>query len=336
MFKNRTILITGGTGSFGKYFLKKILSKFKPKKIIVYSRDELKQYEMEKEINHKNVRFFLGDVRDRNRLEIAMKNVDFVVHAAALKHVPAAEYNPIEFVKTNINGAENVIYAAMKNKVKKVIALSTDKAANPINLYGATKLVSDKLFVSANNFLASAETKFSVVRYGNVVGSRGSIVPLFKKLIIEKSKFLPITDKRMTRFWITLDEGVNFVLKSFQRMYGGETFIPKIPSIKITNLAKAMAPNLKIKHIGIRPGEKLHEIMCAKDDSHLTYNFKDHFVIYPTTKISNKIVYGINKLGEKGKTVGEGFEYSSETNPNFLNISEIIDYNEKSKKNNPI
>jgi UDP-N-acetylglucosamine 4,6-dehydratase len=278
----------------------------------------------------------LGDIRDRNRLEIAMKNVDYVVHAAALKHVPAAEYNPIEFIKTNINGAENIIYAAMMNNVKKVIALSTDKAANPINLYGATKLVSDKLFVSANNFLASSDTKFSVVRYGNVVGSRGSVVPFYKKLISEKSNFLPITDKRMTRFWITLDEGVEFVLKNFQRMNGGEIFIPKIPSVQIINLAKAMGPNLKIKYIGIRPGEKLHEIMCAKDDSHLTYNFKDHYVVYPTTKNSRKIIYGKNKLGEKGKPVNEGFEYSSETNPNFLDISEIIDYNEKSKKNNPI
>jgi UDP-N-acetylglucosamine 4,6-dehydratase len=336
MFKNSTILITGGTGSFGKYFTKKILTKFNPKKVIIFSRDELKQYEMEKEINQKNVRFFLGDIRDRNRLEIAMKNVDYVVHAAALKHVPAAEYNPIEFIKTNINGAENIIYAAMMNNVKKVIALSTDKAANPINLYGATKLVSDKLFVSANNFLASSDTKFSVVRYGNVVGSRGSVVPFYKKLISEKSNFLPITDKRMTRFWITLDEGVEFVLKNFQRMNGGEIFIPKIPSVQIINLAKAMGPNLKIKYIGIRPGEKLHEIMCAKDDSHLTYNFKDHYVVYPTTKNSRKIIYGKNKLGEKGKPVNEGFEYSSETNPNFLDISEIIDYNEKSKKNNPI
>ena len=336
MFKNSTILITGGPGSFGKYFTKKILTKFNPKKVIIFSRDELKQYEMEKEINQKNVRFFLGDIRDRNRLEIAMKNVDYVVHAAALKHVPAAEYNPIEFIKTNINGAENIIYAAMMNNVKKVIALSTDKAANPINLYGATKLVSDKLFVSANNFLASSDTKFSVVRYGNVVGSRGSVVPFYKKLISEKSNFLPITDKRMTRFWITLDEGVEFVLKNFQRMNGGEIFIPKIPSVQIINLAKAMGPNLKIKYIGIRPGEKLHEIMCAKDDSHLTYNFKDHYVVYPTTKNSRKIIYGKNKLGEKGKPVNEGFEYSSETNPNFLDISEIIDYNEKSKKNNPI
>ena len=255
MFDKSTILVTGGTGSFGSLFIRRILENYKPKKVIVFSRDELKQYEMEKDLNHKKLRFFLGDVRDLQRLEIAMKNVDFVVHAAALKHVPAAEYNPVEFVKTNVNGAENIIYAAMKNKVKKVIALSTDKAANPINLYGATKLVSDKLFVSANNFLGSDETRFSVVRYGNVVGSRGSIVPYFKKLISEKSSFLPITDKRMTRFWITLDHGVDFVLKSFQRMHGGEVFIPKIPSIQIINLAKAMAPNLKIKFIGIRPGE---------------------------------------------------------------------------------
>jgi UDP-N-acetylglucosamine 4,6-dehydratase len=330
MFNKSTILVTGGTGSFGRRFVQTILSKYSPKKVIIYSRDELKQYEMENDFKHKNLRFFLGDVRDRFRLEIAMKNVDFVVHAAALKHVPAAEYNPIEFVKTNINGAENIIYAAMKNNVKKVIALSTDKSANPINLYGATKLVSDKLFISANNFLASGETKFSVVRYGNVVGSRGSIVPHFKKLINEKSEFLPITDKRMTRFWITLDEGVNFVLKSFQRMNGGEIFIPKIPSIQIINLAKAMAPNLKIKYIGIRPGEKLHEIMCAKDDSHLTYNFKDHLVIYPATKISSKIIYGKNKLNEKGKIVRESFEYSSETNSHFLTMPEIADYNERS------
>ena len=327
MFDKSTILVTGGTGSFGSLFIRRILENYKPKKVIVFSRDELKQYEMEKDLNHKKLRFFLGDVRDLQRLEIAMKNVDFVVHAAALKHVPAAEYNPVEFVKTNVNGAENIIYAAMKNKVKKVIALSTDKAANPINLYGATKLVSDKLFVSANNFLGSDETRFSVVRYGNVVGSRGSIVPYFKKLISEKSSFLPITDKRMTRFWITLDHGVDFVLKSFQRMHGGEVFIPKIPSIQIINLAKAMAPNLKIKFIGIRPGEKLHEIMCAKDDSHLTYNFKDHYVIYPSTKISSRIVFGLNNLNEKGKIVEQGFEYSSETNPHFLTMPELLNYN---------
>jgi UDP-N-acetylglucosamine 4,6-dehydratase len=336
MFNNSTILITGGTGSFGKSFLKKILKSYNPKKVIIYSRDELKQYELQNRIKHKSLRFFLGDVRDLQRLEIALKNVDFVIHAAALKHVPAAEYNPVEFIKTNINGAENIIYASMKNKVKKVIALSTDKAANPINLYGATKLVSDKLFVSANSFLGTKETKFSVVRYGNVVGSRGSVVPFFKKLISEKSNFLPITEKKMTRFWITLDQGVKFVLKSFERMNGGEIFIPKIPSIHIIELAKAMAPNLKIKYIGIRPGEKLHEIMCAKDESHNTYDFKDHFVIYPMSKISSKILYGKNNLNEKGKPVEKDFEYSSEKNSHFLKISEILDYNESFEKNNTL
>jgi UDP-N-acetylglucosamine 4,6-dehydratase len=285
---------------------------------------------MENNIKDKRLRFFLGDVRDLLRLEIAMRNVDFVVHAAALKHVPAAEYNPIEFVKTNVNGAENIILAAMRNKVKKVIALSTDKAANPINLYGATKLVSDKLFVSANNFLGSDETRFSVVRYGNVVGSRGSIVPFFKKLIAEKSDFLPITDKKMTRFSISLNEGVHFVLESFKRMNGGEIFIPKIPSIKIIDLAKAMAPNIKIKLIGIRPGEKLHEIMCAKDDSHLTYDFKDHYVIYPSTKASSRNVYGLNNLNVKGKIVEPGFEYSSETNSHFLTIPELLNSSQHS------
>ncbi len=328
MFNNSTILITGGTGSFGNHFIRKILKKYNPKKVIIFSRDELKQYEMQNDIKDKRLRFFLGDVRDLPRLEIAMKNVDFVVHAAALKHVSAAEYNPIEFVKTNITGAENIIYAATRNKVKKVIALSTDKAANPINLYGATKLVSDKLFVSANSFLGSDETKFSVVRYGNVVGSRGSVVPLFNKLINKKTNYLPITDKRMTRFWITLDEGVDFVFKSFQRMNGAEIFIPKIPSIKIIDLAKAMAPNIKIKYIGIRPGEKLHEVMCPKDDAHLTYNFKDHYVIYPSTKISARIVYGVNKLKEKGKIVKTEFEYSSETNPHFLKVPELLKYNQ--------
>ena len=330
MFNKSTILITGGTGSFGTRFIHKILKDYNPKKVIIFSRDELKQYDMQNDIKDKRLRFFLGDVRDLLRLEIAMKNVDYVVHAAALKHVSAAEYNPIEFVKTNIKGAENIIYAATKNKVKKVVALSTDKAANPINLYGATKLVSDKLFVSANSFLGSNETRFSVVRYGNVVGSRGSVVPLFEKLIDEKSKFLPITDKRMTRFWISLDEGVDFVFKSFARMNGGEIFIPKIPSIKIIDLAKAMAPNLKVKFVGIRPGEKLHEIMCPKDDAHLTYNFNDHYVIYPTTKISSKINYGVNKLKEKGKIVKREFEYSSETNSHFLTVPELLRYNQSS------
>ncbi len=261
---NKSILITGGTGSFGKKFTKTILSNYKPKKIIIYSRDELKQYEMEQLFSKKEnelIRYFIGDVRDSERLKMAMKNVDVVIHAAALKHVPAGEYNPMETVKTNIIGGQNVIDAAINCSVKKVIALSTDKAANPINLYGASKLASDKLFVAANNLLGDSDSVFSVVRYGNVVGSRGSVVPFFNSLIDNNSKFLPITDKRMTRFWITLQEGVNFVLKNLERMHGGEIFVPKIPSIYITDLASAMAPNLKQKIIGIRPGEKIHEIM---------------------------------------------------------------------------
>ncbi len=327
---NKSILITGGTGSFGKKFTKTILSNYKPKKIIIYSRDELKQYEMEQLFSKKEnelIRYFIGDVRDSERLKMAMKNVDVVIHAAALKHVPAGEYNPMETVKTNIIGGQNVIDAAINCSVKKVIALSTDKAANPINLYGASKLASDKLFVAANNLLGDSDSVFSVVRYGNVVGSRGSVVPFFNSLIDNNSKFLPITDKRMTRFWITLQEGVNFVLKNLERMHGGEIFVPKIPSIYITDLASAMAPNLKQKIIGIRPGEKIHEIMCPSDDSHLTIEFKDHYVIKPTILFSNKKNnFYKNKLGELGKDVKEGFEYNSSNNPKFLSISEIKNF----------
>jgi len=257
MFNNKSILITGGTGSFGKNFVKLLLNKYKPKKIIIYSRDEMKQFEMSQifSVNkYKCLRYFLGDVRDQNRIDLALKDVDYVIHAAALKQVPAAEYNPIECIKTNINGAENVILASLKNKVKKVIALSTDKAANPINLYGATKLASDKLFISGNNF-GGGITKFSVVRYGNVIGSRGSVVPYFNKIIKNKIRFLPITHKSMTRFWINIEQGIKLVEKSFARMIGGEIFIPIIPSIRIVDLAKAMAPNLKHKIVGIRPGE---------------------------------------------------------------------------------
>ncbi len=270
MFNGKNILITGGTGSFGKKYTKILLERYKPNKIIIYSRDELKQYEMAQEYSHKCMRYFIGDVRDKDRLNKAMKDVDYVIHAAALKHVPIAEYNPMECIKTNINGAQNVIDSAIENKVKKVIALSTDKAANPVNLYGATKLASDKLFVAANNLVGKQDIKFSVVRYGNVVCSRGSVIPFFQKLIAEGSKELPITDERMTRFLITLEQGVEFVLKNFERMQGGEIFVPKIPSIKIVDLAKTLAPNLPYKIIGIRPGEKLHEIMCPSDDSHLT------------------------------------------------------------------
>lgn len=327
MFNNKTIMITGGTGSFGKHFIKKTLDLYKPKKLIVYSRDELKQYEMQKDFNDSCMRYFLGDVRDSNRLTQAMSQVDFVVHAAALKQVPAAEYNPMECIKTNIHGAENVIEAAISNSVEKVIALSTDKAASPINLYGATKLASDKLFVSANNIVGERPTKFSVVRYGNVVGSRGSVVPFFKQLAEEKKKKIPITHKDMTRFWITLDMGVDFVWKSFQRMLGGEIFVPKLPSVRIMDVAKAYAPNLEMEEVGIRPGEKLHEVMCPSDDSHLTLEFEDYFLIEPTINFFDiPLNYKTNHLGEKGEYVDYGFEYNSRSNPVFLSPEEIIDF----------
>jgi len=287
MFNNKSILITGGTGSFGRQYTETLLANFKPKKIIIYSRDELKQFEMAKEYDDPCMRYFIGDVRDEKRLNQAMQDVDFVIHAAALKHVPIAEYNPMECIKTNIMGAQNVIDASIANGVDKVIALSTDKAANPINLYGATKLASDKLFVAANNVAGGYKTRFSVVRYGNVVGSRGSVIHTFNNIISSGSSSIPITDKDMTRFWITLQEGVDFVLKNFTRMFGGEIFIPKIPSILIEDLARSMAPELELKHIGIRPGEKIHEIMCPSDDSHLTLEFEDHFVIQPTIQTSD-------------------------------------------------
>jgi UDP-N-acetylglucosamine 4,6-dehydratase/5-epimerase len=322
--ENASILITGGTGSFGKQFIRALLAKNHPRRIIVFSRDELKQFEMQQEFNEPCMRYFIGDVRDRDRLTLAMRGVDYVIHAAALKQVPAAEYNPTECIKTNIYGAENVIHAALANGVKKVIALSTDKAANPVNLYGATKLASDKLFVAANNMTGGQPTLFSVVRYGNVVGSRGSVVPFFQKLIAENTNCLPITDERMTRFWITLPQGIDFVIKNFARMQGGEIFVPKIPSIRIVDLAKAMAPHLATKAVGIRPGEKLHEIMCPMDDSHLTLEFEDHYVIRPTitfTQRNNN--FSTNQMGETGKPVIQGFEYNSGTNPHFLDIEEI-------------
>tara|TARA_B100000427_G_scaffold329619_1_gene346639 strand:- start:1268 stop:2254 length:987 start_codon:yes stop_codon:yes gene_type:complete len=328
MFNDTTILVTGGTGSFGKHFIKRMLQEHKPKKLIIYSRDELKQFEMQKNFNDPCMRYFIGDVRDVDRLVQAMNQVDFVVHAAALKQVPAAEYNPMECIKTNIHGSENVIQAAIKNSVKKVIALSTDKAANPINLYGATKLASDKLFVSANNIVGDSPTRFSVVRYGNVVGSRGSVVPLFKDLAKKKSK-VPITHKDMTRFWITLEMGVNFVLKNFERMHGGEIFVPKIPSVKVTDLAKAYAPGLEIQEIGIRPGEKLHEIMCPSDDSHLTIEFEEFFVIKPTISFFDQTYdYETNSIGEKGSYVKLGSQYSSDSNPDFLSVDQIKDYDD--------
>ncbi|MGB7401747.1 MAG: UDP-N-acetylglucosamine 4,6-dehydratase (inverting) [Arcobacter sp.] len=324
MFNDKNILITGGTGSFGKKFTKMILEKYKPNKIIIYSRDELKQYEMSQDYNNKCMRYFIGDVRDANRLKKAMNDVDFVIHAAALKHVPIAEYNPMECIKTNIDGAQNVIDAAIDNRVKKVIALSTDKAANPVNLYGATKLVSDKLFVAANNLVGKRDISFSVVRYGNVLGSRGSVVPYFEKLIKNGAESLPITDEKMTRFMITLEQGVDFVLKNFERMKGGEIFVPKIPSMKIVDLAKAMAPELPHDIVGIRPGEKLHEIMCPSDDSHLTIEFEDHFVIGPTIKFHAVRDYFENNLGEKGTQVEQGFEYNSTKNSEWLGEKEFL------------
>ncbi len=331
MLNGKTILITGGTGSFGHKFTEVVLERYKPKRLIIFSRDELKQFEMSQRFSESDypcLRYFIGDVRDRDRLYRAFEGVDIVIHAAALKQVPACEYNPLEAVKTNVDGASNVIDAAIDKGVSSVIALSTDKAANPINLYGATKLVSDKLFVAANNIVGKGDTRFSVVRYGNVIGSRGSVVPFFQKLIDEKADYLPITDERMTRFWVSLQQGVEFVLKNLERMCGGEIFVPKIPSIHIVDLAKAMAPEMETKIIGIRPGEKLHEVMCPKDDSHLTIEFEDHFVISPSIKFHNKSVdRTLNAIGETGVPVAQGFEYSSGDNEWFLSIEEINSYN---------
>ena len=327
MFNNKSILITGGTGSFGKKFIEIVLKRFTPKKVIVFSRDELKQFEMQQVFNAPCMRYFLGDVRDEARLKQAMYQVDYVVHAAALKQVPAAEYNPMECIKTNINGAQNVINAAIAAGVKKVIALSTDKAANPINLYGATKLASDKLFTAANNLVGDRETRFAVVRYGNVVGSRGSVVPFFKKLIAEGAKELPVTDPRMTRFWLRLEDGVELVLKGFQRMQGGEIFVPKIPSMRILDLAEAIAPGVPTNIIGIRPGEKLHEVMCPSDMFYETLDFEDHFVIKPSIEFGENIDYTRNKLGEVGHPVPDGFEYSSGTNDVFLTVEELREMN---------
>ena len=330
MFNDKSVLITGGTGSFGRRYVKTLLERFQPKRLIVYSRDELKQFEMQQDYSAPCMRYFIGDVRDRDRLTQAMRDVDYVIHAAALKQVPAAEYNPMECIRTNIHGGENVIAASIATGVQKVIALSTDKAANPINLYGATKLVSDKLFVAANNVVGKSGPSFAVVRYGNVVGSRGSVVPFFAKLIAERVKELPVTDERMTRFWISLQQGVDFVLGNFTRMFGGEIFVPKIPSIRITDLAKAMAPDLPLRIVGIRPGEKLHEVMCPADDSHLTLEFADHYVLRPTIKFHHSdLDYTTNALGETGHPVPAGFEYNSGTNAHFLSVAEVADFNHR-------
>ncbi len=328
MLDNKSILITGGTGSFGKMFIRMLLEQYNPRRVVVYSRDELKQSEMQQTFDQPCMRYFIGDVRDRDRLEQAMRGIELVVHAAALKQVPAAEYNPMECVKTNIYGAENVIKAALNTGVEKVIALSTDKAVNPANLYGATKLAADKLFVAANNMVGSLPTRFSVVRYGNVVCSRGSVVPYFQRLLQEGCDALPITDERMTRFWITLPEATDFVMMSFNRMLGGEIFVPKIPSVRILDLAESIAPGFPTKVIGIRPGEKLHEVMCPVDDSHLTLEFKDHFLIKPAIRFYNRSMdYAHNEIGEVGEPVAEGFEFNSARNEHFLTVAELVKLN---------
>ncbi len=312
---DRTILITGGTGSLGNKLTEIILSRYRPRKLIIMSRDEMKQYEMRQRFDDPALRFFIGDVRDRDRLYRAFDGVDYIIHAAALKQVPAAEYNPFEAIKTNILGAKNVIDVAVDLGVKKVIALSTDKAANPINLYGATKLCSDKLFISGNSYAGSKPTRFSVVRYGNVVGSRGSVIPFFLKT--REKGVVPVTDRRMTRFWITLEQGANFVLRSLELMKGGEIFVPKIPSTGIMDLVKAIAPDCKVEFIGIRPGEKLHEVLISEDDGRLTLEYKDYFVIQP------QFPWWGEERKNGGKPVPEGFRYSSDNNPHRLSIFEI-------------
>ncbi len=323
MLNGKNILITGGTGSFGKKFLEMIFERYTPNKVIIYSRDEFKQSVMKAEYTNKvdmsKVRFFIGDVRDKERLYRAFEGVDYVIHAAAMKQVPTCEYNPFEAIKTNIHGAQNVIDAALDKGVKKVVALSTDKAVNPINLYGGTKLVSDKLFIAANAYSGLKDTRFAIVRYGNVAGSRGSIIPIFENLIGQGAKELPITDFRMTRFWITLEQGVELVFKALEEAKGGETYISKIPSFNITDLAKAMFPMAELKEIGIREGEKLHEVMVTKDDSRCTYEYDKHYIVYPNFEWVD-----LNKIFlPGGKLVEEGFEYNSGDNREWLNIEEL-------------
>ena len=321
MLNDKVVLITGGTGSFGKKFTHIILGRYKPRKLIIFSRDELKQSEMRQafpEEKYPEIRFFIGDVRDRERLYRAFDGVDIVVHAAALKQVPAAEYNPLETIRTNVLGAANVIDAAIDRKVKRIIALSTDKAANPINLYGATKLCSDKLFIAANNYAGSQDTRFSVVRYGNVVGSRGSVIPFFLKM--RKTGTLPITDPRMTRFWITLEQGVDFVLACLERMHGGEIFVPKIPSMHLVELARAIDSECKTVIVGIRPGEKLHEVMVPEDDARHTLEYEDYFAILPTFHEWDAQDY-MHENG--GKPCSDGFRYGSDTNDSWLTVEQL-------------
>lgn len=315
IFDGKIILVTGGTGSFGKKFTETVLQNYKPEKLIIFSRDELKQFEMSQEFNDKCMRYFIGDIRDKERLHRAFHGVDYVIHAAALKQVPTCEYNPFEAVRTNVIGAQNIIDVAIDQGVSKVIALSTDKAANPINLYGATKLCSDKLFVAGNAYSGKAKTRFGVVRYGNVVGSRGSVIPFFMKE--KQNGILPITDKRMTRFWITLEQGVKFVIKSIELMHGGEIFVPKIPSMNIMDLAKAMAPDCEYEFVGIRPGEKLHEVMIPKDDSRRTLEFDDFYVVQPDFHWWNRDNW------KGGKKLPEGFKYASDKNTKWLTVEEL-------------
>ncbi len=313
----KSVLITGGTGSFGKHFVKTVVARYKPRRVVIFSRDELKQFEMAQEFSQKDypfMRYFIGDVRDRDRLDLALRDVDYVIHAAAMKQVPTAEYNPFECIRTNVFGAENLVYAALRRNVKKVVALSTDKAANPVNLYGASKLASDKIFVAANNLAGAEGTRFSVVRYGNVMGSRGSVVPFFKKLAADGAESLPITDTRMTRFWITLQQGVNFVLSSMKMTRGGEIFVPKIPSTTITDLARLIEPKLGQHVVGIRPGEKLHETMVPADDSHSTVELDDRYVILASFASGSREAY----LNSGARPVTEGFSYSSDSNPEQL------------------
>ncbi len=319
---DKAVLVTGGAGSFGRHLVKTVLASHRPKRLIVFSRDEAKQYDMAQDFTEeerKVLRFFIGDVRDRDRLEMAMREIDIVIHAAALKQVPAAEYNPFECIKTNVYGAENVVQAAIRMGVKQVVALSTDKAASPVNLYGASKLASDKIFVAANNLSGSVGTRFSVVRYGNVLGSRGSVVPFFQKLIAEGVKTLPITDPRMTRFWITLDQGVAFVLSCLSMMRGGEIFIPKIPSMKVVDMATALAPDLPHEMVGIRPGEKLHEVMITEDDAVSTVELSDRYVIEPAIHLWN----GSPPEMDESKPVAEGFRYASNTNEDWLDAETL-------------
>lgn len=319
---DKTILVTGGTGSFGHCFTEYVLEHYNPKKIIVYSRDEYKQFTMSNEKIYREhadqMRFFIGDVRDGARMERAMEGVDYVIHAAALKQVPACEYNPDEAIKTNVNGAQNVINAALNTGVKRVVALSTDKAVNPVNLYGATKMVSDKLFIAANAYSGNKDINFSIVRYGNVAGSRGSIIPFFKSLIEKGEKELPITDYRMTRFWISLPEGVELVLKALAEAKGGETFISKIPSFNVKDLAEAMCPGIATKEVGIRPGEKLDEVMVTVEDAPFTYEFDKHFIVYPQVTFNDR-----QQPDPSGKKVPEGFYYSSGNNTEWMTVEEI-------------